>query len=448
MKLFGWAVLLLVIAAAPAEAAYSSGRSSSGGGSHSSFSSGTHSYSSGTHSSSSSGTHTYSSPTRSSFGSAISQGLVHAASQSAWQASSPRPAASAPQPSFPASQPSVPRPPGWGTSQPPPMPAPSTPPYAGIGGGTTVVLPVPIPIPYQTRTYSTYGSRPSYSSWGGYSQPAPPVPPGFGATAGTPLAPPIAGSGAPPGTAPPRQSHTGLIILGLLLVVGMGAVLAWTLWSARAAARQGQPQSEPSSGFFNPLNLKPGLYFSLDLSDYDGLQFRIEEIRDYTVRLAGGTFHFAAYCGISHEPGKEPVRVQVRVEDRPKIGPESAGLLNAVALHTIDEFGFKQDFYQVVTDGTGLFQVTDDATGAVKAEYHRPTDATALIPATVASLKDTEGAGKADPRQAAISQVEYWDYQREVEGGGTEFLIVELDKKDGWFRILSGPEIDISRVKA
>jgi hypothetical protein len=239
-----------------------------------------------------------------------------------------------------------------------------------------------------------------------------------------------------------------MVILCLLLVAAMGAVLVWTLWSARAAARQGQPQSARSAGFFNPLGLKPGFYFSLDLSDYDGLQFRIEEIRDYTVKLAGETFQFTAYCGISHEPGKEPVRVQVRVENRPKIGPESGDLLNAVALHTVDEFGFKQDFYQVVTDDTGKFQVTDDATGAVKAEYHRPTEVTTSIPATVASLRDAEGAGKADPSQAKISQVEYWDYQRDLEGGGTEFLFVELDKKDGWFRILVGPEIDISKVKA
>jgi len=239
-----------------------------------------------------------------------------------------------------------------------------------------------------------------------------------------------------------------MMILCLLLVAGLGAVLVWTIWSARAAARQGQPPAVAAADFFNPLGLKPGFYFSLDLSDYAGLQFRIEEIRDYTVRLAGETFRFAAYCGISHEPGKEPVRVQVRVEDRPQVGPESAGLLNAVALHTQDEFGFTQDFYQIVTDNTGLFQVTDDATGTVKAEYHRPTEVTASISATVASLKDTGDAGKADPRQARVSQIEYWDYLRDVEDGGTEFLIVELDKKDGWFRILVGPEIDISRVKA
>jgi hypothetical protein len=47
------------------------------------------------------------------------------------------------------------------------------------------------------------------------------------------------------------------------------------------------------------------------------------------------------------------------------------------------------------------------------------------------------------------SELEYWDYNRETELDGVktvQYLYVEMNKKNGWFQIKRGEELDPSRV--
>jgi hypothetical protein len=223
-----------------------------------------------------------------------------------------------------------------------------------------------------------------------------------------------------------------------------GKTLAQWMWEKATGADQpATPALNEELKIFNPLKLLVGGYFALDHPDYLDQDFRVYEIREYTVRAAGTDFKWTAYCGVFHPPSGDPVRVQLRVENHVQAGdPESGQTFAVLLVKQDDEFAYTEDFHAVVTDTTGLFQVKDDD-GKLLAEYRRDPPLTP-IDARVASLTDPDQSGRVDPNEVKLTTVQYWDYRRTIDGG-TEWLIVEMGE-DGWFRIFSGPEIDSGRV--
>ena len=83
----------------------------------------------------------------------------------------------------------------------------------------------------------------------------------------------------------------------------------------------------------------------------------------------------------------------------------------------------------------GCFQITNDDTGQLEAEYYRDKGLPP-IPATVTAV------GK-DARPGAMK---YWAFSRKIDAG-IEHLFVEMSDKDGWFSIYVGLEIDSVNVK-
>src|SRR5439155_7280799 len=102
---------------------------------------------------------------------------------------------------------------------------------------------------------------------------------------------------------------------------------------------------------------------------------------------------------------------------RLRVVPNPAGGHDSLLLTLDDEFGFAQNFLEVVQDTTGVFEVTDDATGALET-FSRINDLRESYQAAVLVVSATTENGRALMAQSARAKVEYWDYWRDADVGG------------------------------
>src|ERR1051326_551113 len=196
-----------------------------------------------------------------------------------------------------------------------------------------------------------------------------------------------------------------------------------------SAARQSETPPPIPAKADDPLRLKLGQSFSVDVPEYQDTLFTVQRILHYTTWADGRSFNYTAYC--CDDPDLQ-LRVE-RLED---------GGLAVLALRIHDQFNYNQDFYNVVeTDRTGLFQITDDNTGEVTAEYRRPQGLLSFYTASVSEQSPSNPS-------PGTRRLKYWDYSRPLDtpdGDVSEFVIVEMEES-GFFRILLGPQIDTKSI--
>ncbi len=196
--------------------------------------------------------------------------------------------------------------------------------------------------------------------------------------------------------------------------------------------------------FENPLDLRTGSPVSISYAngpEFAKYNFTAKEIREYNRRIGTREFRFTDYvlegiCTGSFD-ANDAMAARVRVV------PNSAGAHDSLLLRLEDEFAFAEEFLAVVKDDTGLFDVTDDKSGA-KATFSRINDLRESYQAAVLVVSATTPDGKAAPGKAEPLKVEYWDYWRDaaLDAGHTakEFLFVEMNSDTGWFQIWRGRE--------
>jgi hypothetical protein len=112
-------------------------------------------------------------------------------------------------------------------------------------------------------------------------------------------------------------------------------------------------------------------------------------------------------------------------------------------LRLYDEFEFAEDFLNVVKDTSGIFEITDDKSGANET-YSRINDLRESYQAAVLIVGETTPDGKAASAKTSPAKIEYWDYWRDADiGAGNtakEFVFVEMNSDTGWFQIWRGRE--------
>jgi hypothetical protein len=194
--------------------------------------------------------------------------------------------------------------------------------------------------------------------------------------------------------------------------------------------------------FANPLDLRVGALVPVShangpgFADYD---FTLQEIRECSRHLEGGTFTFTDYVlrGVNTKSFDANAALAARI----RVYPNAAGAHDALLLRLYDEFAFAEDFLGVLKDNTGRFEVTDDRTGA-KESFTRLNGVLDSYQAAVLVVAGTTPDGKAS--QTSTAKLEYWDYSRELNlGGGTtaaEFLFAEMNSDTGWFQLWRGRE--------
>ncbi len=196
--------------------------------------------------------------------------------------------------------------------------------------------------------------------------------------------------------------------------------------------------------FENPLELSVGSPLNVSYAngtEFADYNFTVQEIREYTRRIGSQEFRFTDYVlrGVSTKSFAAGDAMTARV----RVVPNQAGGHDALLLRLYDEFAFAEDFLGVVKDTTGIFEVTDDQSGA-KETFSRINDLRESYQAVVLVVGETTAEGKAAPGKASPVKVEYWDYWRDADIGAghtaKEFFFVEMNSDSGWFQLWRGQE--------
>jgi hypothetical protein len=196
--------------------------------------------------------------------------------------------------------------------------------------------------------------------------------------------------------------------------------------------------------FFNPLDLRVSAAQNITYAngpEFEGFDFTVQEIREYTRRIGGQEFRFSDYVlrGVSTKSfdAKDAMVARIRAV------PNQAGANDSLLLRVYDEFAFSEDFLGVVKDDTGVFEITDDQSGD-KFTFNRINDLRESYQAAVLVVGETTPDGKAVTGKATPVKIEYWDYWRDADiGAGNtakEFVFVEMNSDTGWFQIWRGRE--------
>jgi len=196
--------------------------------------------------------------------------------------------------------------------------------------------------------------------------------------------------------------------------------------------------------FANPEDLRIGSAVNVpysngaDLAEY---AFSVQEIREYNRHIGNQEFRFTDYVlkGVNTRAFDAESALAARL----RAVPNQAGSHDTLFLRLYDEFGFAEEFLEVVKDASGIFDTDDEKTGT-KQSYTRINDLKDSYQAVVLVVKETTVDGKAATGKTSGQKIEYWDYWRDVElaAGKTakEFVFVEMNSDTGWFQIWRGRE--------
>ncbi len=214
-----------------------------------------------------------------------------------------------------------------------------------------------------------------------------------------------------------------------------------TLWEM--LTQRGKPTAAPVP-FLNPLGHlinSPVAVSFVNGPEFDGYDFTVKKIREAVRRIGDAEFPFTDYVlqGINTKTFDHDDQVVVRL----RVFPNDRGSQDAILLRLYDEMAFSEDFLAVVKDTTGIFEITDNDTGA-KETYSRINDVEGSYDVAGLTITATTPDGKAPPGTMKNSKFEYWDYWRDADIGGgrksRQYLFVEMDSDTGWFQIWRGRE--------
>ncbi len=217
-----------------------------------------------------------------------------------------------------------------------------------------------------------------------------------------------------------------------------------TLWEMLCERLRHSGGNGSGIAFANPLDLRVGSAQTISFAngpEFANHDFTVTEIREYTRHMGGKDFQFTDY--LLHGVNTKSFDANATLDPKLRAVPNQAGGQDTLLLKVYDEFAFSEDFLGVVKDDTGVFEVTDDATGA-KETFTRINEVRDSYHAAVMAVTATTPDGKAAPGKVNPLKIEYWDYWRDVDLGGgkkaREFIFVEMNSDTGWFQIWRGRE--------
>jgi len=217
-----------------------------------------------------------------------------------------------------------------------------------------------------------------------------------------------------------------------------------TLWELFLARIHHDGGNGSGLAFYNPRDGRVGSPLSIAYAngpEYSSYGFTVTEIHEYNRRIGGQEHRFVDYVlrGVNNKSFDAADAIDARVRAVPNL----AGAYDALLLRLVDEFAFTEDFLGVVRDNTGIFEISDDNSGA-RETFRRINDLRESYLAAVLVVGETTLDGKAVAAKVSPVQIEYWDYWRDADlGGGNsakEFVFVEMNSDSGWFQIWRGRE--------
>ena len=210
---------------------------------------------------------------------------------------------------------------------------------------------------------------------------------------------------------------------------------------------QDKMKGDPTIPFYNPLDQSIGVSLPLNAPQYEGYDFTIKEIRQYTRKLLNKSFVFTDYVleGVKNFDTTTTIKLRLRVV------PTDSGGKDVILLRLYDDLEYDQGLENVVRDTTGQFEVSYDEgelDGTGKARKAGDTELYSRINGVLTAYRaDILILGELNEKRLALAskikraELEYWDYSRELDENGKkrpQFLFVEMDSKTGWFQIWQG----------
>lgn len=182
---------------------------------------------------------------------------------------------------------------------------------------------------------------------------------------------------------------------------------------------------------FNPLKVKVGSSVRLDVLDYRENIYFCDKIVLHQISINDQTFDMVDYflkCqNLRSKKDKLPFI---------RVSPDNVAIL----LFLDDEFGYSQDFYELV-NSENSFVVTDED---VKFEYFRLNEVEIAYKSRYKTFKDDYG--KVVANESENSKVTFWDFSRDA-ANTKEYLFVQMEENSGWFQIFKGSEILLESVQ-
>jgi len=213
---------------------------------------------------------------------------------------------------------------------------------------------------------------------------------------------------------------------------------------------------------YNPIGCKIGGVVKVDSLDFRDHRFTVREIRANSITLGPDTYchridgwiykpshRMVDYVLLARPIGKPDFTCRLRIVPNPD--SQSKTTHRALLMTLYDDLAYNEGLHEAVKDDTKKFVVDDDTdpNNIIHDEFWRVNDVGISYFSNVKILADLDRSGKVDKNEISRGSVEFWDYSRMTLLDGVEveeFVFVEMDKKDGWFKIWRGSEINPERI--
>ena len=210
----------------------------------------------------------------------------------------------------------------------------------------------------------------------------------------------------------------------------------------------------PEALIYNPIGARIGSSITIDSIDCFGKHFFVTEIRDCATNIASHEFRMADYVLVARPlDGKDiTIRLRVAVDTTSTYGVP----YKTMVLEQHDSLAYDEGLHNVLkeTDNTGKFQIDHEGAdsdvflrcGGVKGSYKAKI---VIVGQEVAEVKAGYPLVMKDSTTEA--GFEYWDFSRIVKQDGVDvdqYLFVEMNTDNGWFKLWKGCEIDPQKIDA
>jgi hypothetical protein len=201
---------------------------------------------------------------------------------------------------------------------------------------------------------------------------------------------------------------------------------------------------------YNPIGCKIGGVVKVDSLDFRDHRFTVREIREYSVGVGGKKHRMVDYVLLARPIGKPDFLCRLRIVPEPD--SKSKTTHKSLLLSLYDDLAYNEGLHNVVKDDTKKFVIDDDTDpeNVIHAEFWRVNDVGTIYTSNIKVLADLDGNGKVEANEVKKEQVDFWDYSRNTDLEGVEveeFVFVEMNKTDGWFKIWRGTEVNPERIE-
>ncbi len=218
-----------------------------------------------------------------------------------------------------------------------------------------------------------------------------------------------------------------------------------TLWDRITGANVFVPNEEK---VHNPFKAKIGSSFHLDLLDYRGVFYTLQQLDvvDCGTGVLMADYHLDSGASQSGKNIADNKRNLI-LRSVPRDGTTASGKINfrIVALSLYFQCGHDDESYtgimEGVNDPAGEFVINAGTTDEKR--YWRLYGLKTSETANVTTVKDTDG-------DVGLKRIEMWGFSRTTEDEAkqevNEYLYVQKDSSNGWMEIFIGQEIPPERI--